>query len=85
MVSNDEWMQRWKEGRTAWHEPAGSDGLMQNWSARGRSVLVPLCGKAVDMVWLAKKGHEVIGVELSERAIDEFFADGFDGIQTFFF
>lgn len=75
MVSNDDWIQRWREGRTAWHEPEGSDALMQNWHARGKKVLVPLCGKAVDMVWLARRGHEVVGVELAERAIDEFFAE----------
>tara|TARA_R110002094_G_scaffold52556_6_gene63895 strand:- start:2315 stop:2947 length:633 start_codon:yes stop_codon:yes gene_type:complete len=75
MVSHDDWIKRWNDGRTAWHEPAGSVGLMQNWQARGRSVLVPLCGKTVDMMWLAQKGHDVIGVELAERAVDEFFAE----------
>jgi len=75
MLSNDEWIQRWHQGRTAWHEPAGSAGLKRSWSSRARSVLVPLCGKAVDLVWLARQGHEVIGVELAERAVDEFFAE----------
>jgi thiopurine S-methyltransferase len=35
---------------------------------------VPLCGKSLDMVWLAEQGHRVIGAELSPLAIDEFFA-----------
>jgi thiopurine S-methyltransferase len=36
-------------------------------------VFVPLCGKSLDMVWLAEQGHSVLGVELSELAIDAFF------------
>jgi thiopurine S-methyltransferase len=38
-------------------------------------VFVPLCGKSVDMVWLADRGHPVIGNELSERAVGEFLAE----------
>ena len=37
-------------------------------------MFVPLCGKSLDMVWLAQQGHRVIGAELSERAVDDFFA-----------
>jgi thiopurine S-methyltransferase len=39
-------------------------------------VFVPLAGKTRDMVWLATQGHRVIGVELSEVAVREFFRDG---------
>ena len=38
-------------------------------------MLVPLCGKSLDLVWLADRGHEVIGVELSELACEQFFAE----------
>lgn len=41
----------------------------------GVPVFVPLCGKSTDMVWLAEQGYQVTGVELSELAIQEFFAD----------
>ena len=41
----------------------------------GASVLVPLAGKSLDMVWLAERGHEVFGIELSEVAVDSFFAE----------
>jgi thiopurine S-methyltransferase len=40
-----------------------------------RRVLVPLCGKSVDMAWLADKGHEVIGVELVPQAVESFFVE----------
>lgn len=36
-------------------------------------VLVPLCGKSLDMAWLAQQGHAVLGVELSPLAITQFF------------
>ncbi len=36
------------------------------------TVLVPLCGKSLDLAWLADRGHRVIGVEVSEKAIEEF-------------
>jgi thiopurine S-methyltransferase len=38
-------------------------------------VLVPLCGKAEDLAWLASRGYEVIGVELSEIAARAFFSE----------
>jgi thiopurine S-methyltransferase len=40
----------------------------------GARVYVPLCGKSLDMAWLAARGHSIVGSELSPIAIDEFFA-----------
>ena len=45
---------------------------------RGRSnlrVFVPLCGKSLDVVWLADQGHKVVGVELAKQAIEGLFSD----------
>ncbi|XP_039265959.2 thiopurine S-methyltransferase-like [Styela clava] len=36
-------------------------------------VLFPLCGKSYDMKWVADKGHTVIGVDCSEKALTDFF------------
>ena len=36
---------------------------------------MPLCGKSLDMVWLAAQGHEVLGVELAPLAVEQFFAE----------
>ncbi|XP_078224385.1 thiopurine S-methyltransferase isoform X1 [Callithrix jacchus] len=41
----------------------------------GLRVFFPLCGKAVEMKWFADRGHSVIGVEISELAIREFFTE----------
>jgi thiopurine S-methyltransferase len=76
MVSED-WLGRWDQGRTGWHEAAGNEGLKKFWPvvANPGSVLVPLCGKSPDLLWLAERGHEVVGVELSEIAVEGFFED----------
>ncbi|MDX1958334.1 MAG: thiopurine S-methyltransferase [Leptospiraceae bacterium] len=39
----------------------------------GDRVLVPLCGKTLDIEWLLSKGFSVVGVELSVIAIEELF------------
>jgi thiopurine S-methyltransferase len=76
MVEED-WRGRWAEGRTGWHEPEGNAGLHAAWPtlAEHTSVLVPLCGKSPDLLWLAKRGHKVTGIELSEIAVRDFFAE----------
>jgi hypothetical protein len=38
-------------------------------------IFVPLSGKSVDMLWLAKQGYQVIGVELSQEACQLFFSE----------
>ena len=43
--------------------------------AAGSTVLVPLCGKAHDLAFLAERGHRVVGVELSEIAVRAVFSE----------
>eukprot|EP00434_Breviolum_minutum_P016424 symbB.v1.2.014477.t1/scaffold1055.1/size140776/19 len=38
----------------------------------GPRVLVPLCGKTVDMVYLSRQGYRVVGVEGVRKAVEEF-------------
>lgn len=71
----EQWIERWQEGRTGWHEAEGNASLKRHWRAKGRRVLVPMCGKSYDLVWLADQGNEVIGVELSDIAVSAFFAE----------
>ena len=35
-------------------------------------MLVPLCGKSVDMRWLLDAGHSVVGVDVAAQPLDEF-------------
>jgi thiopurine S-methyltransferase len=71
------WRARWREGRIGFHEGKPNAHLAQHVGrlGAGRRVLVPLCGKAEDLAFLAASGHSVIGVELVEDAVRAFFAD----------
>lgn len=73
------WETRWREGRTAFHQAEANPRLGAHWSELGlppgAPVWVPLCGKTLDMHWLVERGHPVIGAELSELAIRDFFAE----------
>jgi thiopurine S-methyltransferase len=71
------WFTRWQQGRIGFHEGAPNDFLVNNLDrlAGYRRVLVPLCGKAEDLAFLASHGHEVVGVELVEHAVQQFFLE----------
>ena len=73
------WLDRWQKSDIGFHQAAAHDFLARHWpslgAAKGSDVLVPLCGKSNDMVWLADHGHAVIGTELAQSAIDQFFAE----------
>lgn len=70
------WLERWEKGETGWHRDDVHPELISNidkLALQPRSrILVPLCGASHDMAWFAKQGHEVIGVELSRRALEDF-------------
>ena len=71
------WHQRWQEGEIAWHLNEINLHLQEHWHGLGATpggrVLVPLCGKTLDLVWLAAQGHRVLGVELSSIAVEALF------------
>ena len=73
------WISAWDEGRTGFHRGAFNERLLNNFPAfnpqKGQSILVPLCGKTKDLLWLAGLGLKVHGVELYEKAVQEFFSD----------
>lgn len=72
---SSEWIERWQVGRTGWHEEGGNKSLQRHWSVSGKRVLVPLCGKSRDLLWLQQQGNEVVGVELSDIAVRAFFEE----------
>lgn len=76
---NEAWIERWKEGRTNFHLSAVNPQLVRladRFLAGGpHRVLVPLCGKTLDLAWLVDRGHEVAGAELSEIAVRAIFDD----------
>ncbi len=72
-----DWIQRWKDGETGWHRKQVNSKLIEFIDylqlSQGDTVFVPLCGKSYDMVYLLEQGFKVIGVELSQLAIEQFF------------
>jgi thiopurine S-methyltransferase len=76
---NHLWLQCWREQCTDFHQTAVNPLLDRFWPSlalpHGSRVFVPLCGKSLDMIWLAQQGHEVIGVELSPVAVEDFFRE----------
>ncbi|MDR2306692.1 MAG: thiopurine S-methyltransferase [Paucimonas sp.] len=73
------WHKRWADNQIGFHQPQVNPYLQAHWPtlglAPGARVLVPLCGKSLDLAWLAAQGYRVLGVELSRRAVEEFFAE----------
>lgn len=76
---SERWLNRWEEGKIGWHQERVNSRLKAHWPnmgvAKGGSVLVPLCGKSLDMLWLHQAGYSVVGAELSEIAVEAFFSE----------
>ncbi|RJS93736.1 thiopurine S-methyltransferase [Salinisphaera sp. Q1T1-3] len=73
------WHERWENNEIGFHQASVHPMLETHWPnlglVPGCRILVPLAGKSVDMHWLAECGYRVVGVELSERAARDFFAE----------
>lgn len=73
------WQERWQRGEIGFHQARANTLLTRFWPtlnlAPPSMVFVPLCGKSQDMAWLADQGHQVIGVELSEIAVHDYFKE----------
>ena len=78
-MEHEFWLERWKRQDIGFHQPQFDPALDKFWSRLavpdGARVFVPLCGKSLDMQWLADEGFAVVGSELSEQAVDEFFVE----------
>ncbi len=74
----DFWHQRWQNNQTGFHQSDINPYLRRYFGelakAPGR-VFVPLCGKSLDMLWLAQQGYAVLGVECSGKAVASFFSE----------
>lgn len=71
------WLTVWENQQLPFHLPQVNPFLMKLWPQMGLEpgdpVFVPLCGKTLDMVWLAEQKHPVMGVELSPIAAEDFY------------
>ena len=73
------WHQRWETNTIAFHQSTANPLLVTYFKelsiSQGSRVFVPLCGKTLDIAWLLAQGYRVAGVELSELAIQQLFAE----------
>lgn len=73
------WLDRWKNKEIGFHKTEFNSSLLsvsqELLLQKGQKVLVPLCGKSLDMLWFAKQGLSVVGIELSSIGCEEFFQE----------
>lgn len=73
------WLDRWSEGRTGFHSEEVHPDLLQHEARLAATtpqrVLIPLCGKSVDLAWFASRGDEVVGLDLAPQAAEAVMGD----------
>lgn len=73
------WHERWAQKEIGFHQPDTNPLLVKHLDKlrlqSGDRVFVPLSGKTLDMRYLVQQGYEVLGIELSETAVQEFYAE----------
>jgi len=73
------WHNKWEQKQIGFHLPDIHPLLVRNLPLLelqpGQQVFVPLCGKTLDIGYLLKQGLQVVGVELSETAVQELFVE----------
>ncbi len=78
-MDNQRWLDMWERAEIGFHLDGTHPLLVRHWPAmqvrNGARVLVPLCGKSLDMLFLRGQGCSVTGIELSGIAIRQFFEE----------
>ena len=71
------WLEFWENNEINWHSNVVTQELEEYLGLLklepGDKVFFPLCGKSLDMIYLLNQGFFIIGVEISEIAIKQFF------------
>lgn len=75
----DFWHERWQNSQIGFHESAVNPTLVKQLPvlelADGARMFVPLCGKTLDIGWLLSQGYRVVGIELSQLAVEQLFTE----------
>lgn len=73
------WIKLWNEGKIGFHQEDYHGKLLEYFPQlhpqAGQKVLVPLCGKTKDLLWLHGLKLHVHGIELHEDAVKSFFSE----------
>ncbi|MCG9695605.1 thiopurine S-methyltransferase [Shewanella sp. Isolate11] len=79
------WHDKWASQQIGFHLGEVNPLLINYWQqlgvAAGEQVFVPLCGKSLDMCFLAEQGLDVIGCELNQSAVEQFFSENQLSVQ----
>lgn len=74
------WNERWETGKIAFHQSDIHFSLTEfaekffDRKSEG-NILVPLCGKSKDMIFLLSLNYKVFGIEFSKIAVESFFLE----------
>ncbi len=82
-MDHDFWQQRWQNNEIGFHQETINPWLAYYYGEKGAPaekratlrVFVPLCGKSRDMLWLVQNGYRVVGNELCDLAVRDFFKE----------
>jgi thiopurine S-methyltransferase len=73
------WHERWQKNEIGFHQREINTYLESCWDKlqikAGATIFVPLCGKSHDMLWLLAEGYKVIGIEISQMGVEDFFTE----------
>lgn len=72
------WHERWSRQEIGFHRKQVHpllDRFFDRLRPEHHTIFVPLCGKSIDMLWLADHGLHVVGSELSKLAVSTFFEE----------
>ena len=73
------WLSHWEKDDVKFHQAEVNASLRTCYPLlelkSEDTILVPLCGKSLDMLWLQQQHLQVVGAELSEKACRDFFEE----------
>jgi len=79
MMKDAYWQSKWESDEIGFNQLQPNQLLQRYFNIvnlkTGDRIFVPLCGKSIDMIWLANQGYHVVGVELSTIACDAFYQE----------
>jgi thiopurine S-methyltransferase len=74
-----DWLKFWENNETNWHGDKITQELVEYFELfelePRDKVFVPLCGKSLDMLYIMSQGFSVVGVEISEIGVRQFFSE----------
>ncbi|NQV41457.1 MAG: thiopurine S-methyltransferase [Candidatus Marinimicrobia bacterium] len=75
----ESWKQAWETNNIGFHKGTPHPQLVKYFTKLNlipdSRVFLPLCGKTLDIAWLLSQGYQVMGVEVSQLAIDQLFQE----------